>query len=340
MNKTDLDKLVFSGESSNIIYSDSAFMYNQSDHTSPYWVWCEGGTSALGDWRMNLQVSATKSELYLYDPVDGPGDYFRIEVDGEADTDVYSTGDLRVFGSSELKLQSNDDVIIQCGVGDNIIIQESTTGDPGDVTPTDDKHIATKKYVDDVGDTKVSLSYVQEDDTFASASSTAIASSESIKVYVDNEVAGITPDTSKYYYETKAIGFYANVGTANYLPLNGYIIESTLSAGRNEYQAMVAPYDGVIAKAMFRSEYPMDGDIEFDIYEAVDETEIPGTVVGNKVVFCDRINDDVSVDFNFGIMDSGSNALTKGNIYTIKLTTPSAPYDTNVTLVLKWDVTT
>ena len=144
----------------------------------------------------------------------------------------------------------------------------------------------------------------------------------------------------KYHYETKVANFYTNSGTANYLPLAGYIVESTSSLGRNEYQSMIAPYNGVIQKAMFRSESDMDGNIDFDIYEAIDETEIPGNNVGNKRVVVDRINDDISVEFDFAdSMNSGSNVLTKGRLYMIKLTTPSAPNDTNVTLVFKWDIT-
>ena len=84
----------------------------------------------------------------------------------------------------------------------------------------------------------------------------------------------------------------------------------------------------------------MDGNVDFNIYEAADETEIPGTDIGLKRVFCDRINDDIAVEFDFGAsMDIGSNVLTKGRLYMIKLTTPSNPNDTNVTLVLRWDIT-
>ena len=76
-----------------------------------------------------------------------------------------------------------------------------------------------------------------------------------------------------------------------------------------------------------------------DIYEAQDETEVPGTVTGTKDTVLDRINDDVTVDASLASMDSGTNALVKGRIYAIKITSTSAPLDTNVTVVFKWDIT-
>ena len=164
-------------------------------------------------------------------------------------------------------------------------------------TPTEDYHVATKKYVD-----------------------------------------SLSPDTVTYYYETKICNFYATA-TANYLPLVGYVVERTSTTGMNEYIAMVAPYDGRLVKAMFRSESTHNGSLEYDLVESSDGTEVPGSVIGNHATSI-NIADDTSQtsDFTLG-MTSGSNALTKGRIYAVKLTTPSAPNDTNVTLVFRWDVT-
>ena len=102
---------------------------------------------------------------------------------------------------------------------------------------------------------------------------------------------------------------------------------------------MVAPYNGTIEKILWRSEESQDGLLAIAIYESADETEVPGSVTGLTAVTVDRINDDVTVDASLASMDSGTNALVKGRIYAIKITSPSAPNDTNCTVVFKWDIT-
>ena len=142
----------------------------------------------------------------------------------------------------------------------------------------------------------------------------------------------------KYHYESKVCN-HASAATANFIPLAGYVIERTSTAGQNEYIAMVAPYNGTVEKILWRSEEDQDGILRIEIYESPDETEVPGSVTGTKDTTLDRINDDISVDVSFASMASGTNALVKGRIYAIKITSPSAPGDTNVTVVFKWDVT-
>ena len=142
----------------------------------------------------------------------------------------------------------------------------------------------------------------------------------------------------KYHYETKVTNFYATA-TANFLPLAGYVFERTSLVGSNEFVAIVAPYDGTLERAVFRSEIAQDGDLIFALHESADGTEVPALgAVGSKTTAID-IADDTSVVVDFDSMTSGSNAITKGRIYAIKLTTPSGPQDTNITLVFKWDIT-
>jgi len=142
----------------------------------------------------------------------------------------------------------------------------------------------------------------------------------------------------KYQYETKCVG-WNNTGTSQvYLPITGYIVEQTGTSSRNEYVGYVAPYNGTIERAMFRCETAQDGTLEFDIYEASDGTENPGTVSGVVDTVID-IADDISVTIDFSSMTSGTNALVKGRIYAFRVDTPAAPYDSNMTLVFKWDVT-
>ena len=142
----------------------------------------------------------------------------------------------------------------------------------------------------------------------------------------------------KYHFETKVTNFYATA-TANYLPLAGYVLESTGTLGKNEFIAMVAPYNGTLERAVFRSEIAQNGDLIFAIHESADGTEVPALgAVGSKTTAI-NIADDTSQIVDFDSMTSGSNVITKGRIYAIKLTTPSGPQDTNVTLVFKWDTT-
>ena len=144
---------------------------------------------------------------------------------------------------------------------------------------------------------------------------------------------------TQYHYETKCVG-WNNTGTSQvYLPITGYIVEQTGTSSRNEYVGYVAPYNGTIERAMFRCETAQDGTLEFDIYESSDGTENPGTVSGVVDTVID-IADDISVTIDFSSMTSGTNALVKGRIYAFRVDTPAAPYDANMTLVFKWDITT
>ena len=102
---------------------------------------------------------------------------------------------------------------------------------------------------------------------------------------------------------------------------------------------MIAPYNGTLVKAMFRSEVAQNGTIQFDIHESSDGTEVPAaSAVATKDTVV-NIADDTTQDFDFSSMTTGDNVITKGRIYAFKITTPSNSIDTNVTLVFKWDIT-
>ncbi len=166
-------------------------------------------------------------------------------------------------------------------------------------------------------------------------------SKDKIRITADLDVTGNIQgqNVNKYYYQFMSVGFYSTSTSASYIPMTGYIIESTSLSGGNERLAMVAPYNGTLERATFRSEIAQNGTIEFDIYESSDGTEVPGSEIGTMDTSV-NILDDTSVIVDFNNMTSGTNALVKGRIYSIRLDTPSAPYDTNVTLVFKWDITT
>ena len=142
----------------------------------------------------------------------------------------------------------------------------------------------------------------------------------------------------KYHYDTKVTNFYSTA-TANFLPLSGGVIETTSTLGKTENVCIVPPFNGTLERAVFRSEIAQDGDLIFAIHESSDGTEAPALgSVGSKTTAID-IADDTAVIVDFDSMTSGVNTITKGKIYAIKLTAPSAPNDTVVSLVFKWDIT-
>ena len=173
-------------------------------------------------------------------------------------------------------------------------------------------------------------------------------SKDKLKIVGDLDVTGVintptissnVPQTSQYYYQALVCNYYTNSGNNQFIPLSGYIVEKDTIASSNEFVSMVAPFNGTIERVMFRSEVAQNGTLEIDIYESSDETETPGSVTG-VVDTSINIADDISVTVDFDSMTSGTNALVKGRIYAIQIDTPSAPYDTNVTVVFKWDSTT
>ena len=143
----------------------------------------------------------------------------------------------------------------------------------------------------------------------------------------------------KYHYETKFIGFYAGQ-TTQYIPMTGYIIEKTSTASNNEFISFVTPYNCTIEKFIYRSEIAQDGNITLTVWESSDGTETPATRHFAKANTVD-IADDTFVDLDLTSPTIGSDyaPLTKGKIYAISLTTPSIGYDTNITIVFKWDIT-
>ena len=151
----------------------------------------------------------------------------------------------------------------------------------------------------------------------------------------DTDIFGI----GKYHYETKFIAYYAS-GTSAYLPMNGYILEQTSTTGKNEYLAFLAPYNGTIQKVGFRSEIAQDGNLSFRVLEATDGTEVPGTLIFRNETTVDIADDTYQeLDMTGPGIGSDYSPLTKGRIYMIFLSTPSIPYDTNINIVFKWDIT-
>jgi hypothetical protein len=150
------------------------------------------------------------------------------------------------------------------------------------------------------------------------------------------DVVGI----GKYQYETKFIGFYAGQ-TAQYLPMTGYVLEKTSTSSNNEFISFVAPFDGRIEKFIYRSEAGQDGTFSLRILESSDATETPSSMIYRKDHTID-IDDDTFLELDMTSPGVGSDyaPMTKGKIYAIYLSTPATGYDTNVTIVFRWDITT
>ena len=148
----------------------------------------------------------------------------------------------------------------------------------------------------------------------------------------------------KYHYETKVCNFSASSGTTFYLPLAGYVIEGTSSAGRNEYQTMIAPFNGTIEKFAWRSEAAQGtgaGTMRLMIAESNDGTEVPGLNVFRKDLSSLSIADDTYTEYDLTSPSVGTFPipLVKGRIYSVQCTFAATPYDTNCILVFKWDIT-
>ena len=145
-----------------------------------------------------------------------------------------------------------------------------------------------------------------------------------------------------HFYETKVFGYYTTTSSAVYLPITGYTLEGTSNVGQNERYGMIAPYNGTIEKIMWRSEILHSGNIRMRIMEASDGTELPGTEIGQFNIDTGSIADDVTVEVIAASHLTSSNVLTKGRLYgiTVNSNQVAGSYDTNVTVVFKWDVTT
>ena len=165
-----------------------------------------------------------------------------------------------------------------------------------------------------------------------------------IKNSTPNEL-GFTDDAGtdivgigKYQYDCQFVGYYG--GTTAYLPINGYIIEKTSTSGNNEHIGFIAPFNGTIEKVAFRSEIAQSGDISFRVFESADGTEVPGTQIFRNETTVSLADDTYQeLDLTGAGVGSDYSPLTKGRIYALLIITPANSFDTNVTVVFKWDIT-
>jgi hypothetical protein len=122
-----------------------------------------------------------------------------------------------------------------------------------------------------------------------------------------------------------------NTGTSKfYLPLVGYNLEQTLTAGRNEFITMVAPYDGVLKKVVLRSEAACLTTL-VGFHKSSEGTEVPnGTASEEREI--EMAVDDTAYSFNF----STYNSFVEGDILAISVTPEAAVYDLVWTAVFEY----
>ncbi len=164
---------------------------------------------------------------------------------------------------------------------------------------------------------------------------------KNLDVREDLSVAGNLKAYSQYQMDLRICNYYATTNAEQFIPLSGYIIQRPTSANSNEYVSMIAPYNGTIEKILWRSEIAQSGTFRVYLNEAADGTEIPGVtkfrITDGAMAIADDITYDLNTTSGFDLSDQ-NNVLTKGNLYNISIQPPAAPYDTNCTVVFKWDI--
>ena len=259
-------------------------------------------------------------------------DTIQINRDAEMTGNLDVSGGLTIGGTIDsgggITLDSGGTITLDTA-GGNIALKSGG----GTYTPTVGSDAATKKYID--------ANLHAESHTVASHSDTTATGAE-LETLTDGSDASALHlhDTSKFYYDIRIANYYATV-TTSYLPLAGYITEKTSTTSNNEYLGMIAPFNGTLEEVVWRSEMSQNGETSLRILEASDGTEIPGTTTYRKDYILGLTPDDttVTVDMSSPSVGTDPPTFTKGKLYVVYLRHPHAPYDTNVTLTFKWDVT-
>tara|TARA_R110002020_G_scaffold59337_4_gene161828 strand:+ start:1586 stop:2182 length:597 start_codon:yes stop_codon:yes gene_type:complete len=148
------------------------------------------------------------------------------------------------------------------------------------------------------------------------------------KKYVDDNAGG---SSNFSYIVSSGFNYSSTGGTKVYLPLNGYIFESSSNAGRNEYQAIVMPHNGYLSKVIMRSEEAC-GSTVVGLHKSSDNTEIPNATASNTVTV-DMSADDIGYTFTFG----ESASFNAGDVVSISFDPTNDANDTIGTTVFILD---
>ena len=151
------------------------------------------------------------------------------------------------------------------------------------------------------------------------------------KKYVDDNAGGSSEFS---YIVNSGFNYSSSAGTLIYLPLNGYIVESASSAGRNEYQVIVMPHNGYLSKVVMRSEEAC-GSTVVGFHKSSAGTEVPNTTAANEVTV-DMSADDTAYTFSFG----ESASFSAGDVVAISFDPTNDANDTIGTVVFTLDGST
>jgi hypothetical protein len=156
-------------------------------------------------------------------------------------------------------------------------------------------------------------------------------------------VSAATDAASKDYVDyTQYVRHYMNVGWNSsstskiYMPLNGYYIERTSTAGYNEAIAFCAPHDGFLEKVIVRSESSVGNRAKVGFHKSDEGTEVPNSTA-TELIESNMGNANTAYTFNF----TATSSFDKGDILTISFDpNVAASNDTVATIVWKFDTTT
>lgn len=183
-----------------------------------------------------------------------------------------------------------------------------------------------------------------DNQNFINCEGAGVGTTEKFKVALDGNVTSVGKVTSTHgvcggtrHFIQAGFNYSSTAGTLVYVPINGYIIESAGSSGRNEYQTFVAPYRGYVNQVIVRSEEAC-GSTSVGLHKSATGTEIPNTTAVG-VTTLDMAADDTAYKFDFaGGISSGSNAFDAGDILAISFDPTNDANDTVCTIELIFNI--
>jgi len=200
------------------------------------------------------------------------------------------------------------------------------------------------------------LNMVADGDFTVDAEGDIILNADGGKITLSDGLGAYTPSaasdatTKKYVdsvmYDHRVCNYASTSALIQYVPLSGYVLEGALS-NANEYRAMVMPYDGSLIRIIWRSEIEQtSGNFNIQMLISDDGTELPTTTnfLTRLPSFTLAANTtyvhDPGVTAAYYATGNESNAFSKGQIIAVGIDPTVAPYDTNCTLVFKYDTST
>ncbi len=171
---------------------------------------------------------------------------------------------------------------------------------------------------------ELSGSLILDEDDMSSDNNKKLATQQSIKAYAD---------APQYILHFMNAGWYATDANKDYLPLNGYILEQSTTSSVNEYIAFVVPYDGELERVIVRSASACGSSI-VGFHKSATGTEVPNPAA-TEAITVNMAVDDTAYAFDF----TATASFDAGDIIAISFDPTSIPYDTNATIIFKFDTT-